>query len=329
MVCCCLFVASLGIFLAFVNSKAATSSDIDTSTKTTTDEKEAVYYTITDGNISPSTEKLASDVANNFSNIVVSGTIKEDMGMLDFSMENANIKAKYRQTEDEGNTKEYFSYNEITYDADKVYRVDGDTGSDEMFQGYIYYNNDEEKELCKHLRSDSYFSMVYCEDAKYVYTTINTAEANETESINSIKNNSIYQFDKQSHETKRICDINIHEDNVYIYDIACNDKYIYVLVSKENELYAKVYSKESSSEVNEVKIEIKANINEFSTKLVQEYDVREVVDYEVVDHGYEFYANDKGLVVINKKIIAEIEKKSGKHYGEKGYAGVRHQTGSH
>ena len=52
---------------------------------------------------------------------------------------------------------------------------------------------------------------------------------------------------------------------------------------------------------------------------MQEYDVREGVDYEVVDHGYEFYANDKGLVVINKKIIAEIEKNSGKHYGEKGY----------
>lgn len=330
VIACSLFFVSTCIFVAFVNSDIATSSDIDTSTKSK-QAAEAKYYRISDGNISVNTEVAKSDVANNFANIQVFGTIKDDMGILDFTMTNANIKANYRNNEDEGNTKEYFSYQEVSYDSNKKYRVDSDFGDEQMFQGYVYYNqgddDEEKKELCSHLRSNGYFEMVYCEDESNVYTTINTASMNETGSINNIANNALYQFDKKSHETRRLCDINIHNDNMYIYDIACNDNYLYVLISKSNELYVKVYDKDSYTEEKEVNVEVKANISEFADKMVKTYDVRDIADYEVVDEGYELYANDNGLVVINKKVVAEIESSSGKHYGEKGYATTFEEKG--
>ncbi len=328
VVAACLFLVSTVIFVAFVNSDAATKSDIDTSTKSKSNAIEVKYYRITDGNISEDTEVAKSDVANNFSNIQVFGTIKDDMGMLDFAMTNANIKANYRSGESEGNEKEYFSYDEMVYDTDKQYRVDSDFGDGEMFQGYVYYkdgdsseeDDGEKKELCSHLRGNGYFEMVSCEDESNVYTTINTQVMKDTGSIDNLTNNAVYQFDKKSHETKRICDINIHNDDIYINSIACNKEYIYVLVTKNSELHVKVYDKEEGKEVKEVNVEVKANINEFADKMIKSYDVRDIKDYEVLDDGYEVFANDQGIVIINKKVVAEIESASGKHYGEKGYA---------
>ena len=134
-----IFVFGAGIFIAFVNSDAATESDIDISSKANGSAKEAKYYSLSDGRILESQGKVESNVTENFSDVIVSGTIQDDVGVLDFSMETANIRAKYRETSDENKNKEYFSYNEQTFDTAKKYRVDGDMGQDEMFQGYVYY----------------------------------------------------------------------------------------------------------------------------------------------------------------------------------------------
>ena len=330
IVACGIILISFGIFIAFVNSDEATNSDIKTSNTKDNKSVEAKYYTISDGRILDSQGKVDSDVAKNFRDIEVYGAVKDNDGVLDFNMaydsgnNDIGIKVKYRAPEDENNDKEYFSSNEITMEKSKQYRVDGGIGQDASFQGYVYYyeNNDsteEKKELCTYLKSDSYFEMVSCEDEKNVYTTIKTSGSLDSGSIDTIRNNALYKFDKKTHQTKKICNLNIHEDEIYIHDIACNDDYIYVLVSKSSELYVKVFSKESGTEKNEASVEVKENLEEFAAKRVKEYSVREIDNYEIIDDGYELFASDDGLVIVNKLVVAEIESKSNKHYGEKGY----------
>lgn len=322
-----IFVIGAGIFIAFVNSDVATESDIDTSSKANGSAKEAKYYTLSDGRILESQGKVESNVTENFKDIIVSGTIRDDVGVLDFTMENANIRAKYRESSDENNNKEYFSYNEQTFDTTKKYRADGDMGQDEMFQGYVYYNGDEDKELCTYIKSGSYFEMVSCEDEKNVYTTMKTSSLIKSNSVSSIKNNSLYKFDKSTHQTKKLCDLNIHEDEKYIYDVACNEKNIYVLFSKNEELYVKVFDKETYQEKKEASVEEKDNIEEFAAKKVKEYKVREISNYEILNEGYDLFASDNGLVIVNRQVVAEIESTSNKHYGEKGYTAAFDEKG--
>lgn len=324
LVACGIFIFGTGIFIAFVNSEAATDSDIDTSSEVSGMAKEAKYYTLSDGRILESQGKVESNVTQNFSDIVVSGTLQDSVGVLDFSMENANIRAKYRETSDENKNKDIFSYNEQTLESSKKYRADGDMGQDEMFQGYVYYN-DEEKELCTYIKSGSYFEMVSCEDEKNVYATMKTSSLVKNNSVSSIKNNSLYKFDKSSHQTKKLCDLNIHEEEKYIYDIACNDKYIYVLLSKNEELYVKVFDKNSYQEVQESSVEVKDNIEEFVAKQVKQYTVRQISNYEILNEGYDLFASDGGLVVVNRMVVAEIDSSSNKHYGEKGYTAAFEQ----
>lgn len=322
LVACGIVIFSISIFMVFVNSDAATESDIDISSKMKGNTKKEKYYSLSNGRILENQGKVKSDVTKNFGDIVVSGTIQDDVGVLDFSMETANIRAKYRETSDENKNKEYFSYNEQTFDTAKKYRVDGDMGQDEMFQGYVYYNSDGDKELCTYIKSSSYFEMVLCEDENNVYTTMKTSSLIKSNSVNSIKNNALYKFDKSTHQTKKLCDLNIHEEEKYIYDIACNDKYIYVLFSKNEELYVKVFDKKNYQEKQEASVEVKDNVEEFVAKQVKQYTVRKISNYEILNEGYDLSASDDGLVIVNRLVVAEIESSSNKHYGEKGYTGA-------
>ena len=53
-----IFVIGASIFIAFVNSDAATESDIDTSSKANGRAKEAKYYALSDGRILESYREL-------------------------------------------------------------------------------------------------------------------------------------------------------------------------------------------------------------------------------------------------------------------------------
>lgn len=325
MVACGIIIASLGIFIAFVNSEDARSSDINATNDGKSKTREVKYYTISDGRILENKGQTQESSGNNFSDIEVSGTVRDDDGVLDFVMKNATVQTKYREVTEENNNKEYFSYNEMTYDNSQKYRVDGAIGEDASFQGYVYYfdkddeDDGEKKELCTYLKSDSYFEMVSCEDEKNVYTTIKTSSSVDNGSVDTIRNNAIYKFDKKSHQTKKLCDLNIHEDEVYIHDIACNEDYLYVLVAKSGELFVKVFSKDSYKEEREASVDVKDNMEEFAAKKVKEYSVRDIDNYEIINEGYDLCASDDGIVIINRLVVAEIDKNSNKHYGEKGY----------
>ena len=172
MVACGIIIASIGIFIAFVNSEDARSSDINATNTGKSKTKEVKYYTISDGRILENKGQTQESSGNNFSDIEVSGTVRDDDGVLDFVMKNATVQTKYREVTEENNNKEYFSYNEMTYDNSQKYRVDGAIGEDTSFQGYVYYydkddeDDEEKKELCTYLESDSYFEMVSCEISK-------------------------------------------------------------------------------------------------------------------------------------------------------------------
>ena len=60
-------------------------------------------------------------------------------------------------------------------------------------------------------------------------------------------------------------------------------------------------------------------MEEFAAKKVKEYSVRDIDNYEIINEGYDLNASDDGIVIINRLVVAEIDKNSNKHYGEKGY----------
>jgi len=325
-----LFVASSVIFLVFTNADIAKNSDIDTSASSDNGNK-AVYYAMNNGEFTKVTEKATGDFGKSFSDIQVMGELSDSNGNIGFVMENGKITASYLN---QSNAPDSYSYNYLSYELDKKYTVDSDVGSDEMFQGYVYYPTAEEsdednKELCKYLESNSYFTMSMCEDKENVYTVINTAQAKRNNTVDSIKNNAIYRFDKDSRETKRLIDVNIHTEGQFIEAIACNDKYIYLLINASEKFSLKIYDKESMEEVKTKDLDIYVDLESFAKIITKEYaeENRKVSNYEIQEQGYNLYASDTGLVAIRKSVVAEIDEKDPKHYGEKGYSNVYDEKG--
>lgn len=317
-----LFIIGMGTFVGFANSKDANNSEID-ATKTKDDSKKTEFYTVKDGNLTKVKEKASGDFGKNFSDITVKGELADDNGNIEFNMVNGTITGTYINN---SAVPEQYSYKYLSYEQNEKYSVDSDVGADEMFQGYVQYNtsgeDESKKELCKYLKSNAYFKMIMCEDSKNVYTTINTEASKLEGNAKSIKNNALYKFDKKSHSTKKLCDLNMHEDNKYISAMACNEKYIYLLVNSEGKYSIDVYDKESASRKESFEVNVTVDLERLAKELVKEYTIRDVSKYETIDNGFRMFASDNGIVILKESVVAEIDNSTGKRYGENGYASV-------
>jgi hypothetical protein len=214
---------------------------------------------------------------------------------------------------------------------------------EESYYGFVSYPDDssdsseneeveedyETREKCKYLESSSYFNLVMCEDTKNVYTTINTAQENRENESSNIKNNALYKFDKESKETKKLCDLNIHTEGKYIEGIACNDKYIYILVNAAEKYEIKMFDKVDYEEKKSQEIDIYVDMQALGKKLTGEYgdDIRKISNHEIQDGGYDLSASEEGLVILKKVVIAELDANDPKHYGEKGYSTAYEKKG--
>ena len=322
-------------FLIFAASDMAKNTDIDTS-KEASETNKAVYYSVSGGKFTKVNEKATGDFGKEFSDIVVSGELSDSNGNIEFAMQKAKISASYINQSKVPNT---YDYNYLSYELDKKYTVDSDIGVDQMYQGYVYYpsisseesedESDDSKELCKYLQADGYFNMVMCEDKHNIYTTINTAQLKRKDEVGIVKNNAIYKFNKESKETSRILDVNIHTEGKYIEAISCNDRYIYMLINESEKYSIAVYDKDSASEVKYVEIDIYVNLDDFAKDITKDYEeeYRKVKNYEIQENGYNMYANEYGIVLIHKNVVAEIDENDPKHYGEKGYNNAYEEKG--
>ena len=322
-----LAVVSVATFILFVNSDNAKNNDIDT-TKVSSKQNKAVYYAVNGDNFEKITSKATGDFGKGFSDIKIKGELSDSNGNIDFTMENGKIGASYVTQSNAPNT---YSYDSLSYESDKKYSVDSEAYDGNSFCGYVFYPGDDSsednKEKCKYLESSSYFSMLMCEDSENVYATINTAKESKENEVNNIKNNAIYKFDKSSKSTKKVVDLNIHTDGKFIEGIACNEKYIYLLINEAEKYSIKVFKKSSYEEKTTIDIDISVNMDSLAKKLTKEFsdDVRKISNYEVQDNGYTLFASDTGLVIIKKCVISEIDSSDPKHYGEKGYSNVYEQ----